>query len=297
MKIYKKSFESRVRFFQGALFALFLAGFAIPSGAQIENLSSKNSSIQINLGGGVSDWQVDSVNQLNQQWFYYSIGSGAVNSIDTISSPSTPIIIPTSNPVLRTSYSDSAISVGTQYTLQGSLAGSGVSTLAQTITLNNPTATSQIYHFYQYSDFDLAGVTGGQNVQFLPGGAGAPTVMQTGLTGGPLVGTVTALSGGSSVLPEVQAGLNNGSMFGLMNGSPAPLLNNTLTAGPGDVVYAYEWDVTLSPTSSLQLSEIETIGMTQPVPEPSSWGLVSSGLLVLTLLRRRHRRGSPCHCS
>ncbi len=288
MRLWRKPLTSRVGFYQNTLIAILLAGVVVQSGAQVYPLSARDTSVQINLAGGVSDWTIDGVNQLNQQWFYYSVGSGSVYSIDTIAPWSTPATTPGNSPTLKETYANSTISVQTLYTLQSYPSGSGKATLGDAITINNPindpVTTAQIYHFYQYSDFDLGGVSGNQNVQFNINGAGtACQVIQTGLTGSTLTGTVTALSGGNSVAPEEEAGIYDGTQFGLGNGNPAPtFLNNHLTAGPGNVVYAYEWDVTLSPGSSLTISEIETV-----VPEPSSVALVASGMLALALLCRR----------
>jgi hypothetical protein len=296
MRLLIKPLTSRVRLYQNTLIAILFAGTVVQSGAQIYPLSAQDSSVQINVAGGVSDWMIDGVNQLNQQWFYYSVGSGPVYSIDTIASWSTPTISHGSAPTLTEMYANSTISVKTQYILQGQASGSGMATLGDAITINNPSATAQTYHFYQYSDFYLGGVSGGQYVQFNSNGAGtAYQVIQTGLTGATLTGTVTALSGGTSVSPEEQAGIYDGTQFGLGNGNPAPLLNNTLNAGPGNVVYAYEWDVTLAasgnPGSSLTISEIQAV-----VPEPSSVALVASGMLVLALLYRRRQGGQRnCH--
>ena len=84
MKILKESFVSRTKLLKGALVALLLTGFVVQSEAQIYTLSQNGSSVQVNLGGGgtngfanVSDWLVDGVNQLNQQWFYYRVGPPA----------------------------------------------------------------------------------------------------------------------------------------------------------------------------------------------------------------------------
>lgn len=284
MKILKKSLVSRAQSFQGALFAFLLTGVAVQSEAQIYGLSARDTSVQINLAGGVSDWTIDGVNQLNQQWFYYSVGSSAVNSIDTIAPWSVPAQTPGNSPTLTETYANSTISVQTKYTLQSHPIGSGTAALGTAITINNPTTNSLTYHFYQYSDFDLGGVLGNQSVQLYNNGSGSYyEVIQTGLIGGPLVATVNALSGGSAVPPEVQAGLYDGTLFGLVNGNPAPTLNDTLTAGTGNVVYAYEWDATVAAGGSIVISEI------QSVPEPSSVVLISSGMLVLALLHRRRR--------
>lgn len=287
MRFMAESLTNRVRFYQSTLVAILLVGAVAPSSAQIYSLTSQNSSLQVNLAGGLSQWMIDGVNQLNQQWFYYSLGSGPVYSIDTIAPWSVPTITGGSVPTLTETYANSLISVKTKYTLQGQLAGSGKATLGDAITINNPTATSQTYHFYQYSDFYMAGASGGQYLQFSPNGATtAYQVVQSG--GATLTGTVTALSAGTSIVPGEQAGLYDGSMFGLVNGNPAPTLNNNLNAGPGDVVYAYEWDVTLAasgnPGSSLTISEIQAV--VPNVPEPSSVALAASGMLVLALFRR-----------
>jgi len=290
MKIFKKSFAGRLWLAGGVVFALLLAGSVVQSEAQIYTLSARDTSVQINLTNGVSDWTIDGVNQLNQQWFYYSVGSGPVYSIDQIAPWTTPSIS-TNGPktviTLNETYASPTISVGTQFQLQSQPLGSGQAKLAQTLTINNPTATQQTYHFYQYSDFDLGGVLGNQNVVFSANGSGQYyQVVQTGLTGSTLNGLISGVSGGISVQYEVEAGTYDGTQFGLTNGNPsAPTLDGKLTAGPGDVVYAYEWDVTLSPGGAVIISEL------QSVPEPSSVALISSGTLVLVLLRRRHRTG------
>jgi len=292
MNLSIKPLTSRVQWYQNTLIAILFAGTVAQGNAQLYTLSAQNSSVQINLAGGISPWLIDGVNQLNQQWFYYSVGSGPVNSIDTIAPWSVPTLGHGSSPTLTETYANSIISVKTQFTLQGQLAGSGKATLGDSITINNPSATAQTYHFYQYSDFYLGGSSGGQSVNFNINGAGtAYQVIQTG--GADLTGTVTALAGGGTVAPEEQAGLYDGTMFGLVNGNPAPSLNNTLNAGPGNVNFAYEWDVTLAaygnPGSSLTLSEIQAV--VPIVPEPSSVALITSGMLALGLFYRCRQSG------
>jgi hypothetical protein len=286
MNISKKLFASKRWGCRSVLvvFVFFFAALAIQSRGQIYTITSQNSSLQINLAGGLSNWTIDSVNQLNLQWFYYSVGAGPVYSIDSVAPWSVPTISHGSSPTLSETYANSIIGVTTRYTLQGQPAGSGQATLGTAITLNNTSAASQVYHFYQYSDFDLGGVSGNQNVQFnINGAASAYQVIQNGLGGVTLTGNVTALSGGVAIAPEEQAAIYNGSMFGLGNGNAAPTLNNTLTAGSGNVVYAYEWNVTLAAAgnlgSSLTISEAQAV-----VPEPSPVALISSGVLLIGLL-------------
>jgi hypothetical protein len=292
-----KPLTSRVRLYQNTVIAILFAGTVVQSGAQIYTPAIRDTSLQINLSGGLSDWTIDGVNQLNQQSFYYSVGSGPVYSIDNIASWSTPTIatnLGKTQITLNETYASSTISVGTKYVLGSGLPGSGQATLGQMLTINNLSGTAQVFHFYQYSDFDLGGVLGNQNVVFSSNGSGQEyQVVQTGLTGAILTGLLTGVSGGSSYTYEVQAGYSDGTQFGLGNGNSAPLLNNTLTAGPGNVDYAYEWDLNLTASgsgSSIIISESQAVA-----PEPSSVALVASGMLALALLYRR-RQGGQRNC-
>lgn len=273
----------------GALVAtvtLFSASI-IQSQAQDYTISARNTSLQIDLGGstpGLSDWTIGGVNQLEQQWFYYSLGSGAVNSIDTIAPWSTPTLTGTYNPALMVvtatnlseTYANSALSVTTGFSLESQPVGSGQATLQTQVTLENVSGTSQTFHFYQYSHFGLGGASGGQTVQFTE--TNTPyEVVQSG-TGGPLVGTITSVTGGVNDLVGEAAAIYDGSQLGLENGNPAPSFNDTeLSAGPGNVNFGYEITATLANDSSITISEI------QLVPEPSSLALIGSGILVFAL--------------
>ena len=293
MKLLKKPLTSRVWLYQNTLIAILFAGSVVQSEANIYTIGARDTSMQIDLASGITQWTIDGVNQLNLQSFYYSVGSGPAASIYTIGLPSAPVIttnIPKTTVALNTTYADSIISVRTLFSIQSSPIGSGNATLAQTLTINNLSATDQVFHFYQYSDFDLGGVSGGQNLQFTDNGSGKYyQVVQTGSTGITLTGLVTGVSGGSSAQLEVQAGLFDGNKFGLGSVNPVTL-DNTLTAGPGNAVYAYEWDATLAPGNSITISEIQAV-----VPEPSSVALVASGMLALALLNRRRQSGQR-HC-
>ena len=180
--------------------AVLVAALLSPvgAGASSYTLGARDTSVQLDLAGGLSQWTVDGVNQLNLQTFYYSVGSGPATSIYTIGLPSAPTITTNfskTTVTLNTTYADPIISVGTQFQIQSSPVGSGKATLAQTFTINNPSSTAQVYHFYQYSDFDLGGVSGGQNVQFSSNGSGQQyQVVQTDSTGRTLTGLVTGVS-------------------------------------------------------------------------------------------------------
>ena len=279
MKRLREAFGAKRGIYSGALSVILLAASVIHSNAQI--ISARNTSLQANLTGGFSagltDWTINGVNELQEQWFYYSVGNGPVASIDSISAPSAPVTTTGNVPTLTTTYANSTLSVTAGFSLQSQPLGSPRASLATSITLDNTASTTQTFHFYQYSDFSLGGLTGGQSVQFF-NPSPQYEVLQSG-NGGSLTGLLTAVSGGTGDTVEEQAGLFNGQRFGLTNGTPVTL-NNTLTAGPGNVNFAYEIDATLAPGTSLTISELQT------VPEPSTLALIAPGVLALFCGRR-----------
>src|SRR5580658_5167285 len=67
----------------------------ISCGAQSYTEAIRDTSLQFNLdgsSGGLSDWTIDGVNQLQSQWFYYSIGSAPVYAINNLATWTTPTV-------------------------------------------------------------------------------------------------------------------------------------------------------------------------------------------------------------
>jgi len=283
MKNNNDTFLVRSRTHTGGIIAAFtgvlLAATVIQSKAQTYTLSVSDSTMQFNLSGGLTEWTAGGVNQLSDQWYYYSVGGGAEYPINDISAASTPTfsglalggrIIDTN---LTTTYANATISLTTSYTLQ--VQGSG-STLTSAITIENLSSTSQTIQFYQLSQFALGGMSGGQTVQFLqttnPFG-----VFQSG-NGANLNGTVSGFIGGTSTSVEEMAGTGN---LGLGNGLSAPPFDDNPLSATGNADFGYEFIATVASGSSVTLNELQT------VPEPSTAAVISAGLVVAGLLRRR----------
>jgi hypothetical protein len=283
MKNTNDAFTVLSRICRGAFIAAFvtllLAISVTGVRAQTYTLSVADSSLQVNLTGGLSNWTVGGANQLGQQSFYYTVG-GLEYPINQISAPSTPqfsglafggSILDTN---LSVSYANTSLRLTTGYTL--AVQGSGA-TLATTITLQNLSGASETLQFYQLSDFTLGGTSSGQAVQFLQ--TGFPySVIQTG-PGATLTGSLNGVGLGTTIPVGEMAGIGN---LGLGNGNAAPNFGDTsLSASGTGVEYGYEFNLTLAANSGITISEL------QAVPEPSSIALFSFGLLALALLRRR----------
>ena len=282
MKI-KNALGGQIGILKSTVIAILLAGSAFKSGAQTYNLSTGDSSVQINGGSSpaVSDWTAAGVTEMPQQAFYYSVGSGNVNSIDTINSWT---LLSQSATALSGTYVNSTLGVTNTYSLQDEYNGSTeLSALTTTISLQNVSDSSQTFHFYQYSDFTIGGTPAGQDVEFT--GTGFPyTVYQfnpNNIGEGFLEGNIAI---GLGVTVGEVAGINDGTDFGLGENVPAPNFNSTdLTAGPGPVDFGYEFTATLAPLSSITITETQTV----PVPEPSSMALISLGILALGMFKGR----------
>jgi len=275
-----------VGLFPALIFAAAVGLFCSRSEAQIVTLSDQNSSAQVNLSSqaGMFNWTVDGQNELNQQWFWLAVNgvnNGAPTAINNLSAPSfsTP-----NNRLLETTYGNANYSVEVDYLLTGSTPGSGNSDIGESITLHNTSATAQTFHFYQYSDFNLGG--------------GAHDVVQLGrnLRGNFDLADQQNNSGiASTILSETVAtpGANHGevalqgvTLAKLNNGlAPVTLADNS-TAGPGNVTWAFQWDVTLNPGAEFLISKDKSIQI-QPIPEPGSLSLISLGLFALVARKFR----------
>ncbi len=235
------------------------------------------SSVDINTvaGAGVSNWQVAGVNQLNYQWFYYRVGAfGPEAPIQAIDNTPTTVY----NAAARTldlTYDNGSFSVRTLF----KLTSGNTPNLSETITVHNHSGGSLDFHFFQYSDFDLFGQSGGQSVQFSTNSVTGQyyKALQTD-------GLRTVEEKVNSATPPIshfEAQLGNATLASLTDGGPTTL-SDSVSAGFGNVTFAYQWDVTLANNESFQLSKLLTI-----VPEPTTFSLI-----ILAVAGARIMRGS-----
>jgi len=271
--------------FSAGVLVLLLAGLAAQSQAQSFTLNNGNSAVTINTAAsaGMASYLVDGVNQVQDQWFYYRIGSvGPEAPIDSISLPNAS---QSDARTLDLSYANVQYSARVVYTLTGGAAGSGQSGLNETITFLNESATQPLsLSFFDYSDYDLNGVAGGQTLQF--GTTSIPTTWINHFTQtmGPSSLT-TKLTSGVFAPSHVEAALYNQTLASLNDGSPTTL-NDNLGPVTGDVTGTFEWDVTLAPDTSLTISSLISV----QVPEPSVLGVFAVGLVAVVCRTRRTRR-------
>ncbi len=241
---------------------------------------NKPTSIDINTvtGAGVYNWNAAGVSQLNYHWFYYRVGAvGGESPIQTIDNTPTT----TYNAAARTLdvvYDNGSYSVRTFY----KLTGGNTPNLSETITINNHSGGNLDFHFFQYSDFDLFGSTGGQSVQFSTNSVTGQyyKALQTDGTH-----TVTELvNSATPPISHFEAQYAGNTLGSLLDGSPTTL-SDTTSAGVGNVTFAYQWDVNMANNTSFQLSKLLTI-----VPEPTALSLVIVSVATMRMLRRNEKK-------
>ncbi|MDB6063819.1 MAG: dystroglycan-type cadherin-like domain repeat protein, partial [Pedosphaera sp.] len=137
----------------GWLFASAVALQVLNTEAQTYTLTDGNSSVSLTPGSsiGMNNWTVDGQNQLNQQWFYYSVGSASVAA--PISSLALATPVQPSGSLLNTTYTGAGFSLQAVYSLVGGALGSGTSDLGEQIKIQNTSAAPLTFHFFQYADF------------------------------------------------------------------------------------------------------------------------------------------------
>jgi hypothetical protein len=258
----------------GAVAMMFVAG------AQAQtSVTNNNSVITVNPASpnGMTAWSIGGNNILNQHSFYYRLGSGAssaISSLHLLSQSSTDKAITTTYEN-GSSPGASTFSLSVSYSLAGGLASSGVSDIAEQITissLNNAVLTG--FRFYQYASF-----IGANNVELSQS-------TRTGLFNDAYV-YGPGLSVQESVDTGVVPGANEGeadanTLFNVQNGNT---LNNSLTGTGGS--WAFAWDENIGAGGSVIISK--DLNAIVPVPEPSTWALFLVGVAIggLHLYRRR----------
>jgi hypothetical protein len=267
-------------------FVVAVLSFALQCPAQIITLQDGNSIARIDPStqAGMFDWLIQTtptaaVDQLTKQWFWYRIGNTAESSIDTIGAPQ---IIQTSPFSATTTYFDplQRFSISVRYTLQGGQFLSGTADISEQIAINNLSSAPLDFHFFQYSDFDLAGTPGNDSV-FLGGSTFSGKVNQADQVDGTslveVVNTPGATHGETAMVFTTLNSLNDG--------VPTTLSDNWQTLN-GDVTWALQWDQIIPVEGTLSISKDKRVDLTF-VPEPGSLALLSLGLVAFALRRRQ----------
>jgi hypothetical protein len=252
-----------------------------PVRAAVYTLTDGNSSFTVDpfSQAGAYGWVVDGTSVLYQQWFWYSAG-GTEASIDTL-----PLIsaTPSGAAELTLLYGSTNHSTGKpnnftvsiQYTLTGEEADTFTSDVGETIAITNYSGQALPFKFFQYSDFDLSAadtVVIDPSLRFVD-----QYPDSTGLMVGETTDTPKPSHAEANNFSNTLTKLNTGVAH----------LDDILTAGPGNVTWAFEWDKTLTASgmnSALIISKDKNLAPVPTVPEPAA--ILGFGTILLLVGRK-----------
>jgi hypothetical protein len=263
---------------------LCLSAF-LPGSIHAQNIYLNNggSVAAVNPGNGTGQlgmnyWYVDTINQnqLAQQWFWYSTDGGhTVQPINALTEQAPQL---TGGNDLTLTYANSSLAISIEYILAGVGAGSGAADITENIhILNLDSVNSLNFNLYQYSHFQLLQTADNSVVVFPDGGSGYSSAEQS--NGG------TAIAEGI-IQPDANSadtGLAGSVYADVLSGS----LNNQMSAGPGDVAWAFGWSTVIGANGEFDIEKDKSLSISGVVPEPSTFALIALGLGACGLVRRR----------
>jgi hypothetical protein len=279
--------------FAAAAAIVALLGFsAATSSAAPYVLTDNNSSLAVSPSSmtGPGLWDVDGVNQLGEEWFWYRIGNSA-GQTDLASLPSESEQLYDSNgdgndDTAEFTYgSPTGLQIVLMYSLVGGQSGSGTSDLGELVEFSNNGTSAQTYHFFEYTNFNLDASTAGQTVSVT--GGNTATVLGNGFEAQTVV---------SPMPSEYEASNTTASpdlLDDISSSSTSYTLTDVASASSGDPEWAFEWDFTLNAGGSYLISidkNIRPYGTTPPVPEPAGGVLTLLGCVGLISMRPRRRK-------
>jgi hypothetical protein len=233
-------------------------------------LTNGNSELEIDPTNqaGVFSWTVDGAGQLYQKWFWLREGSSsAQQSLDSLGVPFGLSSLSASNATII--YIVQGLQINLGFALAGGNAGSRSARLIENVQIQNVSGSSITAHFFEYSDFDLAGDGSVDTVSFSSSNA------------------VTQVGEGMSVTENIQGVAPKrweASWYAItldkLNGSsPLTLSDALLPNAPGDQTFSFEWDSVLAPGQGFSFFATNAI---QPsIPAPVALALALSGTNVV----------------
>ncbi len=227
-------------------------------------------------------WEVDGVDYLGVQTFYYRVGDNPEKPVHQL--PLMGVVEsngdfqPGNERILMRYGTPETFFITIDYVLAGGLPGSGASDIVEVISIDNKSDEPLRMSFFQYSDFDLT-ATGSRDLDDRSINiTGGNTATQVSLTGIVVSETVV------TPMPTLSEAVPYGSTSDKLEDNVLDNLDGSTSLNtPADHTWAFQWDFTVPPHGSFLISKDKHLEV--GIPEPATLSLLTLSLFALT--RRR----------
>jgi len=259
-----------------AVFVSVTSVFATP--IPVVTLTDLNTTVIINPSSqaGMSNWVVDDVAQLSQQWFWFRVGYDAQKSVDTISPPAIKVSDTNFNDgedTVVVNYAANAYQVSIIFSLTGGEEGTLHSDVAETIKIHNSSASVLDFHFYQFVNMDL----GSNGEDDTVGLRGSP-VNTAEQHDGQIFAAETVVTPSPSHY-EINLATD---LLNKLNSTTAVTLSDSSTPLTGDVAWAFQWDFQIPAGGTVIISKDKLI-----VPEPATLAFLAMAANMIAIRRKK----------
>ena len=242
-------------------------------------LEDANSSAIFNTDTGQVSWVVDGVENLFDQTFYfrrstdsreYQVNDANLGLAGFFASDTNPFI-DNRNDTFAALYADGAgLEIETTFTLRGGTNGSNSSSISELISISNNSSQSLSISMFQFVDMDMGGDFGDDWASVVDA-----NVVQQWDDSNFVSETV------ATPVPTLFQVGNQIDIFNALNDNDIDNLDGTASAGPTDIGWAFQWDITIAAGQSFLISIEKNI-----VPAPGSVALHAFAGVLSTPRRR-----------
>jgi hypothetical protein len=270
-----------------AIALLCLFGGVSVANAQVFQIHDLNTTVTFDLGpvapmtqAGMVGWEVNGVNQLYQQWFWFRTSTMAqemrINALPLLGAGTfnTTFVDPRDDTFAVSFGVPGGLLFDLRFSVQGSLPGDFRSDIAEQIRITNRSPEPIALSFFQYADLDLGGTVPDSFVAVTNPNAVVQADFFQGIWVSETVITPLANLSEVGIFPATLVKLDDGAPD-VLNGNVGPL------AGPNDYTWAWQWDFVLQPNQSFLISKDKNL-----IPAPGAGALIGLGLLALSRRRR-----------
>ncbi|MFK7759638.1 MAG: hypothetical protein AB8C13_06805 [Phycisphaerales bacterium] len=248
------------------------------AGGQTFTIADGNSSASFNSASGQISWDVDGVNQIFGQEFYYRRGGDSrefrvddlnLNNVGNFTQDTNPFSDDRDDAFGSLFTDGNGLEIETLFTIRGNANGSGSADLAEQISIRNMSNSAITLSFFQFVDFDLGGDAGDDFGQIINGNTAQQSDAEFSMTEVVVTPQPQIFQMGSA------AGLDN-----ILNDGNIDDLDGTASFS-GDVAWAFQWNLTLAAGDSFLISKNKSV-----VPTPGSAMLLGAAGLFAGRRRR-----------